>query len=306
MSARIADLQRSFERSLRAAERAPRTVVLYSQSVDSFRRWLADQGRPDTLAELTRPAVREWLNTLKDRGQAPNTRLTRYRGLYRFCAWLEAEGEIRANPMAKMEQPKVTDDAPVPVVSDDDLRRLFATCAGSRAFNDRRDLALFRVLMDTGVRVGELVSMRHDTDDTGTRWLDLDAHAALVSGKTGRRWVYFADKTAEALDRYLRSRAAHKRAALPALWLSERGALSADGVRERFDVRTDQAGIPHIHPHQLRHTWAHDFLSNGGAEHDAMRLAGWRSTAMLARYGRSRADQRAKEAALRLRRGDRL
>lgn len=47
-------------------------------------------------------------------------------------------------------------------------------------------------------------------------------------------------------------------------------------------------------------------LINGGGERDLMRLAGWSSDAMLSRYGAAGADLRAREAARRLRRGDRV
>lgn len=272
---------------------------LYRQSVDFFSRWLIEQGRPATLEELNRASIRAWLADLTEEGKAAGTRKTRYRGLFRFCQWLVDEDELPANPMATMKAPQL-DDTPVPIVPDDHLRKLLDTCRG-KTFADRRDQAMFRVLIDCGVRVGELCSMGHDPAH-----LNLDESAALVDGKTGRRFVYMSDRTVQALDRYLRLRRGHRWAHLDALWLSERGPLSPDGVRERFNVRTDQAEIPHIHPHQLRHTWANDFLANGGQERDAMRLAGWKSEAMLGRYGAANADARARAAAQRMKRGDRL
>ncbi|GAA4482336.1 tyrosine recombinase XerC [Rhodococcus olei] len=294
----LTDLSASFCRHLRAEGRSPRTGTLYDQSIRFFGDWLVAHGKTPTLDNLTRENVREWLADLADT-KAPGTVLTRWRGLRRFCGWLVDEELLDVHPMKGMQPPAVA-APPVPVLTDDDLKALVKACRG-KTFRDRRDEAIIRMLLDCGIRVSELTGLC-------LRDVDLDAETAMVTGKGNKvRAVYFGARTAQALDRYLRERRKQRHAHLEALFLGERGAYTPDGVREVLRVRGALAGIAdRLNPHRFRHTFAHDFLLAGGQERDLKRLAGWTSDAMLERYGASAADARAREAATRLRRGDRV
>uniref|UniRef100_UPI003736792F tyrosine-type recombinase/integrase n=1 Tax=Luteococcus sp. TaxID=1969402 RepID=UPI003736792F len=137
MSIPLDDLATSFARALRAEGRAAGTLRLYGQSVRFFSEWLVSDGQAPTADNFTRGNVREWLAHLDEQGQSANTRKTRFRGLYRFAEWCIDEGELDANPMAKMKTP-TEKPAPVPIVTDDDLRALLGTCKGT-TFPDRRD-----------------------------------------------------------------------------------------------------------------------------------------------------------------------
>ncbi|MGH3627883.1 MAG: tyrosine-type recombinase/integrase [Sciscionella sp.] len=297
MSERIEDLAAAFRRHLRAANRAERTGVIYGQSITAFSAWLLAHGREVVAEEMTRAAIREWLAGLAD-VNSPQTVRTRFRGLFRFCRWCVDEGALAINPMVGMELPQAPPPV-VPVLSDEQLSALVKACRGKR-FYDKRDEAVIRFLLDTGVRVSELCGLTQED-------MRLDEQMAIVTGKGSKvRPVYWGSRTGEALDRYLRLRRAHRKTDREAFWLGERGALTVDGAREILRVRSEMAGIGHVHPHQLRHTFAHDYLMAGGQQLDLKRLAGWTSDAMLSRYGASAADVRAREAARRLRRGDRI
>jgi site-specific recombinase XerD len=198
-------------------------------------------------------------------------------------------------------KPPIVPEAPVPVLSDDQLTALLkAAAAHPDRFTARRDEAILRTLLDTGIRISELVGMT-------TAETDLDQAVAWVTGKgSRRRVVVLSPKTVRALDRYLKVRGQHRHAIEAALWLSQRGPMTKDGADDRLRVIAAAAGVEGVHAHRFRHSWAHDWLAAGGSERDIMRLAGWRTATMLDRYGASMADVRAREAAARMRRGDRL
>jgi site-specific recombinase XerD len=243
---------RSFERHLRAANRSPNTIASYLESLRQAEAFLV--GRDRTLLDARRADLEAFLAELLTR-RAPSTVASRHKALCVLYKWLQEEEEIDANPMRRIKAP-IIPELPVAVVPEDGLRRRLAACAG-KDFDARRDTALLMFLLDTGSRRAEVAGLKVAAVD-----FDLDVAVVLSKGRR-ERTVPFGRKTSLAVDRYMRARARHKHAALPWLWLGRRGQLTAWGVKQVLQRRGEQAGLPGLHAHQLRHTFAHEWLANG-------------------------------------------
>ena len=296
----------SFARHLRAGNLSGKTIYAYCGAVEQFAAFLAAKGMPQDVATVTREHVEAFISHLLET-RKPTTAHQRYRGLQAFFKWLAEEHEIKASPMTNMKPPRLPELA-VPVLSETQLRALLRTCEGGHSFEERRDAALMRVFIDTGARLAEIANLRWNPHDDENNDVDLEQGALRVYGK-GKRWrlVPLGAKAIKALDRYVRIRAKHSLAEKPWLWIGLRGQMTDSGIRQVIWRRGEQAGLgTNIHPHQLRHSAAHAWLADGGAETTLMTLMGWRSRAMLSRYASSTAQERALDAHKRHGLGDRL
>jgi site-specific recombinase XerD len=313
----IGPMAASWLRALKSENKSDNTIRIYGNATRQFSAFLLEGyqpavdedgavGRPAPadLDEVHREHVQAYISATMERTSPANAH-QHFRALKTFFNWLVDEEEIDRSPMRTMKPPTVP-ETEVPVISEEDLQKLFKACKGT-SYADRRDTAILALFLDTGLRLSELTERRVED-------VDLDLMVIRVLGK-GSRWrvVPFGRTCAAALDRYMRAAAKHKKKPLGEdmwLWWGDRGQhgqrLTVWGVRHMLHRRCAEAGIPDLHPHQFRHTFAHLWKVNGGNEDDLMRITGWKSRQMLSRYAASSGAERARAAHAKLSPADRL
>lgn len=291
----LAGLLPSWILSLKADRKSEQTIDSYKRGVVLFLEWCEAN---DHAPALDRPTVRAWVAHLLARGAEPNTARTRQMALKRYSAWLEEEEEIDRDDLATLKPPKL-DTKVVDRLSEEQCAAMVKACGG-KTFLDRRDEAVLRLMLESGVRAGEAVAL--EVSD-----IDPAAGVAIVRrGKGGKgRPIPFGPQTARAIDRYLRMRKTHRLADTKPLWLGGNGqGFGYNALDKTMKARARAAGIDGFHLHLLRHTAAQRWLAAGGSEGGLMAVAGWSSREMLDRYTKATAAERAAAESRNLRLGD--
>jgi site-specific recombinase XerD len=293
----LAELLVSWELHLRAERKSPQTVKSYSEGVRGYITWCQTSGKP---VAIDRRQLREFIDDLLTSGSKPATAVARHQAVRRFSGWLTDEGEQDTDPLLGLKAPKLDNPVTEPL-TDDELRLMLKACRGSD-MRDKRDEAILRLMFTTGARAGEVVALQ--VSDLNLR--SVPPTAIIRRGKGGKgRVVPLPVETAAAIDKYLRTRKSHRLRNDPALWLGDRGKrFSYDALHKTLGWRAGLAGVHGFHPHRLRHTAAHRWLSKGGSESGLMAVAGWSRPDMLMRYTSARASARAAEEAQRLNLGE--
>lgn len=268
--------------------RAPGTIRRFTTHVRQFIVWLT---RLDPPVATAAGVTRHHLIAFRNQSLAHNAQSTSYyrdRDVRLFFTYLVDESILTEYPFPKVKPLARPKAPPIQVIEPSAFTALLTTIRLTTTPIAVRNEALVRFLADTGCRVAEM------TGATGLLIsnLDLTECTAEVFGK-GSKWrtVAYTQTTAVALNRWLGIRArsfpvaAHRYP--DHVFISQRHHFTPEGVRTMLNDQTAKAGVPHIHPHQFRHTFAHEFLSAGGQEGDLMELGGWESRQMLDRYGKS-------------------
>lgn len=288
----LLDLAESWRISLVASNMSKATVAGYLRAVKLYLSWCAENQITDPTDHR---AIQGFIAHCLETGSASTTAALRHYSIKAFTMWLRDEGEIDHDPFATLKPPRL-DEKVVPSLSDDEISLLLSTCRGAK-FTDRRDEAMLKFLFETGVRANELCKMTlADVNLTAMT-------AVVVKGKGGKgRIVPFSASTATALDRYLRARKKVVKPGCDYLWVSyTRGkGLGYQAMYVSLTTRAKSVGLTDFHPHRTRHTAATRWLSHGGSEAGLMAVAGWSSRAMLDRYTKASASERAIEESKRL------
>ena len=264
-----------------AGNRRPTTIYHYRARLGTFAAWLDAQGITE-IDSLTPGSIRDYLSSRLHAGTQAST-VSQERAIILSCLrWLVREGYVDEQKWEdRVDRVRVDTKEPRYLTADECKRLITTVDTRHRRYEltAKRDAAIVRMLLDTGMRLGELLRLRIED-------VDMVGRAVYVSAAAkGRRdrTVWFGSDTLRALRGYMRVRSAS--VGIDSLWVSRVGSRLSD--KELWYVvrrLAHEAGLSDVSVHTLRHTAATLLLRNGMDVTRVQRILGYVNITMTMRY----------------------
>jgi len=252
---------------------APTTISNYQYHLKQFIGFCSGIG-VTTSGKISIQHIRQFLLKLREHNN-PISVSDYLKTIKRFFNWMVEEDIIAESPATKMRLgrlPKIL----IKPFTYSDINALLLLCSGNR-FLDLRNRAMTLILIDTGIRLGEMAGIQLSD-------IDFESETIRVMGKGAKeRIVRIGKATQKALLRYLLARNDD----FPCLWVTEeRRPLTREGIRIQVKVLCKRAGIvgKKLGPHTFRHTMATMSLRNGASPFDIQSILGHETLHMTKKY----------------------
>lgn len=226
---------------------APDTIRFYRQSLSFFERWLSASGSAEAGA-VTAETLKSYVLYLREQGVKATSIHTYFRSLNNFFSWAIDNGYIPYFKY-KIKLPRNDPDIVLPLTD----KEVKACCAaiGSCSVRPFRDLLIFRLMLDCGLRSSEVRHIRFEDVDMGKRLI------VIANSKYNKsRVLPMPDVIQCLLQRY----AASLGRSSGLLFMDSGQELSPNALKQFFQKLKKRSGVARVHAHLLRHTFATSYM----------------------------------------------
>ena len=285
----LQNLIQGFKLSCQTENKSPRTIEWYTCFLERFHQFSNQNGYPTNVKRINKDHLRAFIIFLQREVRTPHTgkplseaTIQGYvRTLKAFFSWLMREEYIEQNPMSKIPVPR----AQVKIVdtfSHEQVTRLIGMCRTSDD-SGYRNLAIILLLLDSGIRISELVNI--SVDDINLA----DGYIKIRKAKGNKeRLVPIGSLVQKSLWKYINSyRPQPVTENVTRLFLSKYGIpLTKSGIQQMLRRYGRRVGITGMRcsPHSFRHTFAKNYLLNGGDVFSLQKILGHSSLASVRIY----------------------
>ena len=287
----IDQLIKLYEVSNRAEGKSPKTVSWYSDILGLFAGYLHDECGQDEISIFTKDTVRNYILYLRERPRfqghpftpsngkvSPKTVQGHVRALKAFSTWLYTEGYTEDNRLQSVKLPKAPTKLIEPLTPDE-IHKIIDSI-DIHSYTGIRNHALLITLLDTGIRENEITGITLNN-------LNLQDGCIKVMGKGAKeRIVPIGRYTRMVLSDYKRkTRPEPADNDCNALFLSGHGTpITANAITLTFSRLSAKSSVHRLHAHLCRHTFAINYLLNGGDIFSLKEILGHTTLEMVNHY----------------------
>lgn len=240
---------------------SPETIKYYRATLQYFQDFIGPE-------VITLELCRAYQLELMRRDLSSVSVQTYIRALRAFLTWCFQEGHLAEDISLKLRLPKAQRKV-IDVLTDSEIQTLLIA-AGSTP-QATRDTAIVSLMLDSGLRLKEVVTARSDHLHLMERYL-------IVTGKGNKQRIVPFGRTAALALEDLSLRCG-------SLFSLDNGQpVTQDTIKQLFKRLRKATGIKKLHPHLLRHTFATRYLENGGNVYTLQAILGHTSLEMVKRY----------------------
>ncbi len=253
---------------------SPRTAEFYEADLKEFARFLAER-EVDEIEEVGVGLVMEFRNYLLE---GRRKRFTVYRkdaAVRRFLDWVRTstDSTLDFDPIEPMHQPL---DQQITFLEDTEAEQLLSFPQGT--LDGLRDAVVIRLMLDTGVTVGEIRGLLKSDVDLEAAQVHLGGPGSHLAPRARR----LTPETVGAIKRYLDAR----RDETPELIIGRaaRPVTTSKSLQNAIWKRCDAIGMWRVSPMVLRHTFAIRLLRRGATLNELKDALGVRDTTNIGVY----------------------
>lgn len=227
--------------------------------------------------EVTPTVVRAYLEDMRRRKLASGYMSRTYGALRCFFSFLARERLIPQNPFEMVEKPRAERKLIRPLSMEQ--MRVLLSGLNQNYFPNHSVWTIMVLILDTGLRISEVIDLRTDQ-------IDFQRGVLRVMGKGGKeREVPFGATSKQALWNYTARRSVAPEQGI--MFVNRFGGkLCRIWVQKTIRLLGRRLGIQgvRVSPHTLRHTFAINYIRNGGDAFSLQRILGHSSLDMVKIY----------------------
>jgi len=249
ISITLKQAHQDFVEHLKQSGRATSTILAYGKDIEQFIDAASKNGR-SVPQDIQAKDIETFKSNLNDQSYTPKSISRKINSIKAFSRYLVQKGYITKNPAQNIAHPKY-EIAPPRILTKMEYRALRDACR-----TDPRISSIVELLLQTGIRIGELASLTLDDVNIDKKELTVQAYESH-----GERKVSINKPALDALEMYLKVRPKTRERAI---FITKTGNhFLVRNIRTAIDRFFRIADIKNAKVNDLRHTFIAEQLSAG-------------------------------------------